>query len=125
MAIAGLTGGLLGAANGFNELSSAGTAVYVLLLIAVNIALVAYSEGQRRRQEIHLSSGKLITRYVAPVVGSVLLGYPLWESIKPGSAGPEGWTWLVCLSALCLGVLAWVAVAKSTGEVSTKPLHEA
>lgn len=125
LAIAGVTGWLLGGPQpGFSELSSAGTVLYVILLIVVNCALIAYTEIQRRHEGLRLSGLGIFGRYLAPLVGSVILAYPLWESIKPGAAGPSGWTWLVCAIGLVTGIIAWIALQRSKRGVNSKAIFE-
>ncbi len=102
-----LVGWLVGVVNGFSDLISPGTDVYVVLLIAVNLALIAYTLKDRSGRRS--AARTVAVRVVAPLIGSVVLAYPLWESIKPGASGAAGWDWLVCVVgiALACGAYLW------------------
>jgi amino acid transporter len=93
----GVAGNGFTAATGYaayGELATLGTDFIVLVFMVTNLALVAYYLRVERRVVSW-------TRHVVlPVLGTLALAYPFWESVKPTQPRPYNWFGLVLLLAL-------------------------
>lgn len=92
-------GAVAGPDNGFGWTASLGTIGIVVLFIAVNFALTAFYYRQYRSQF------KVVRHLVIPLLGTIALAWPLWETIKPSQDWPYNW-----FGAIWIGFLLLAAV---------------
>ncbi len=103
-----IAGSVLGLVGGFSDIAGVGSDVYVILLISVNVALLRFFLAKKASVQRRSNAWGVTRNIIFPLAGSVVLGYPLWESIKPGAVGFAGWDWVVCVACFAAGCLAWL-----------------
>lgn len=85
--------------TGYGEIATLGTDLVIVAYIIVNIGLPFFywkTAKDRFSWPRHV---------LAPALATLVLLYPLWESIKPSQAAPYNWFWAVVLVVLVLGVV--------------------
>lgn len=101
--IIALVGGwYFGLSTGFGDIAGIGSDTYVVLLIIVNFALVAFYMKEKTPEQ---GSSKLWLQGILPIGGALVLAYVLWESIKPGASGVPGWDWLIVTVLTAVAVI--------------------
>jgi amino acid transporter len=105
-----IIGAWQGIINEFSYVSTLGTAIYVVLLIAANIGLPVFYYQQRRGQ------ARIGLHIVMPILGVIVLAYPLWLTVTPAQLFPYNFFGLVALVLLllCAGY-GWFGLPGRTG----------
>ncbi|HVB53872.1 MAG TPA: APC family permease [Candidatus Acidoferrales bacterium] len=94
LVIALIVGVWQGVVNEFSYVATLAVAVYVVLLIFSNIALPFFYYQQRR------SMFNVWLHAVAPAIGIVALGYPLWLTVTPAQPAPYSYFGLITLALM-------------------------
>ncbi len=105
-----LGGWYFGLSTGFGDIAGIGSDTYVVLLTIVNFALVAfYMKGKGAER----NASKVWLQVILPIIGAIVLGYVLWESIKPGASGVPGWDWLIVAVITVIAIVAGASYRSS------------
>ena len=96
--IGGTSGGQMNAVNFFDESSTMGTILVLLVYLASNLALPFYYR-RFRPDEFHV-----VKHAVLPIIGAAAILVPLYYLAKPGQAPPLDWYPYIALGALVLSI---------------------
>lgn len=99
---------ITGPDNGFSEVASLGSIIYVLIYIAANTALPFHVIRS------HRSMYSPWRHVVIPTIGTLLFLYPLWSIVKPTQPRPYNWFGLVVL-VLAVGAFLYSLALRRRG----------
>ncbi len=104
---------LVGSGNGFAYSATLGTDIYMVIYIVANIALLLYFW----RQAPHQLSW--IRHAVVPLIGVILLAYPLWLAVKPNQPSPYGLFGVFLMVVLVATGVYGISRSQRAGSAST------
>ena len=96
--IGGTSGGQMNAVNFFDESSTMGTILVLLVYLASNLALPFYYRRFRPDEF------RVVKHAVLPIIGAAAILVPLYYLAKPGQAPPLDWYPYIALGALVLSI---------------------
>lgn len=92
--------------TGYSEIATLGTDLVIVVYIMINVGLPFFA----RKHAPELFSWS--QHVVAPILATLILLYPLWESVKPDQPAPYGWFWTVVVAVIVLGLIGGIVASR-------------
>lgn len=109
--LAGIFGAAFGPANGFGYAVSIGTLSVILYFIAANIALPIFYWRECRAQ------ASVVVHAILPAIGSLLLLFPLYALLQPGSPFPYNIFPYISMGIVAIGAVYGVFMTRRGKEM--------